>query len=275
MKKKIGYIFLILFSFLSFYITYKTADIIKQADKIMKSINNNFEKYNVTPVNGIIKDDTIIPGINGLKVNINKSYNNMKHVGFFSDKLFVYDNLKNINLLEDNLDKYIIKGSDFKKSVSILLFLDNENNKKDISKLVDYPLNIIVSYNYYLDNLEYIDNLIKNNFNILIYNINKQNIKNFTQMIKILPQKKLYCFNNIKDAKFKKMCMDNNYYSILKEKIITKDYLQNVKRNLANGEFVTLKGSYENELTSVINYIYSKGYSILNLDEMLDENFKK
>lgn len=274
MKKKIGYIFLLIFSFLSFYITYKTANFIKQVDVIMKKIKETSNDYNISRTNGIINGDTIIPGVNGLKVNIDKSYNKMKKVGFFSDKLLVYDILKNNNLLADNLDKYIIKGSNTKKGVSILLFLDDKSDKKTFNKLINYPLNIIVNYNYYLDNEKYINNLIKRNYNVLIYSISEYNIKNFTQKIKILPQKKLYCFNNHKDEMFKNLCMNNNYYSILNENNISNNYLQNIKKNLKNGEFIVLKGSYENELVSIINYIDSKGYDILNLDSLLDENIK-
>lgn len=268
MKKNISYLFLFLFSFFSFFVTYKTAYLIKQADVIMQQIKKEANNYTIKEIDGIINDDTIIPGINGLKVNINKSYNNMKRVGFFSDKQFVYDAIKNNNLLINNIDKYIISGSNYKKAVSLLLYVDN-NTKIDIVKNIDYPLNIIINQDYLLNHEDTIKDLVNKNYNILIYNIDAKNINNYVTKIN---QQNNYCFNSFKDNTFKKICMENNFFSVLDENIIKTSYLLNIKKNLGNGKIFTLKGSYETELKSILNYIDSKGYSILNLDDLLDEN---
>ena len=56
--------------------------------------DNYKDNYNKTP---IVEENTIIPGICGKKVNINKSYKNMKLNGYYSDKFYIYDyNIPNI-----------------------------------------------------------------------------------------------------------------------------------------------------------------------------------
>jgi len=268
MKKNISYLFLFLFSFFSFFVTIKTTAFIKQADVIWQHIEENEDDYNIEQVDGIILDDMFIPGTNGLKVDVNKSYNNMKRIGFFNDKLLIYEDVKNNNLLIDNLDKYIISGSKNKHAVSILLYINN-NTQMDVIKSIDYPINLIVSYDYYLDNKDLLDDLTNKKNNILINNISSKDIKNIK-----LNQKNGYCFFKDKDNDFKKLCATYNYYSILDHSIINKNYLFNIKKNLENGKIFSLNGSYEKELKTIFNYINLKGYEILSLDELLKENIK-
>ena len=97
----------------------------------MEEINSKSSNYNVIPTNAITDVDTIIPGINGLKVNTQKSYNNMKVNKIFREDLLVYDILFPDSNLSNNKNKYIISGNKSKNNISILIILD----VKDISKL--------------------------------------------------------------------------------------------------------------------------------------------
>jgi len=72
-----------------------------------KSINNTSTNSNkIKEVNAYIEDDTIIPGMSGKEININKSFNNMKEYNTFVEDYLVYDNIIPIITLEDNIDKY-------------------------------------------------------------------------------------------------------------------------------------------------------------------------
>ena len=91
MKKifsKIGLFGLVLFSF--FY-THKTVTVLKENDDIMIKIKENLNDYNIYSINSVIKGDTIIPGIKGKIVNIDKSYENMKKIGIYNSNYLVYD----------------------------------------------------------------------------------------------------------------------------------------------------------------------------------------
>ena len=89
---------------------------------------------------------------------------------------------------------------------------------------------------------------------------------------KINNQKYLFCFNNLKNSEFLKICSLNNNYSI-SSNVIDKDYYINVKKNLTNGSILTFKVSskLDNELELIINYIKQKGFKIINMPELINE----
>lgn len=267
MKNIKYYIFILLLSSFSFYLMQKTTNYIKDKDFIMLSIKNVESNYYQNPVEPIIKNNTIIPGLNGLKVNTYKSYNKLKRVGNFNDQLLVYDEIKTKNRLSDNKDKYIIEGNSKKNMISVLLYLD------DINKIsnYDYPLNYIVSYSFFIENYNELKKIIGKGNNILIYDISKDNINNLSNMLNKTSQLNKYCFNENLDDSFKEVCMHNNYYSI-STNIINSNYLANAKKELTSGKLIVLKGNYQRDLNMILSFIESKGYIINNLDNHLNES---
>ena len=91
MKKFFQILGLITLICFGFFITEKTALVVNNMDDIMINIKQNKDKYKSKSKDAVIKDNTIIPGINGKEVNINKSYKNMKINGYYSDKLYIYE----------------------------------------------------------------------------------------------------------------------------------------------------------------------------------------
>jgi hypothetical protein len=68
----VGFIFLIGFSF--FY-TEKATTVIREHDPIMIELENISSNYKVDSINAVlIEDKYIIPGYNGVIIDINKSY---------------------------------------------------------------------------------------------------------------------------------------------------------------------------------------------------------
>ena len=66
------------------------------------------EKYEVKPVNAVLNEDTIVPGISGRQIDVLKSYEEMKSSGIFREELLVYKDLYPSSLLSNNKDKYIM-----------------------------------------------------------------------------------------------------------------------------------------------------------------------
>lgn len=121
MKKIIKVFSIIFLVCFSFYYTEKIAYIMQSKDELMLHINKVKENYNIDYVNAVINDDTIIPGINGITVNSQKSYSNMKSLNVFNEYYLEYEQVKPVISLSDNKDKTIIKGNKNKKSVAILV----------------------------------------------------------------------------------------------------------------------------------------------------------
>ena len=109
----------------------------KNADTLLNEIKSKSINYKVEPSEPIINENTIIPGTNGKEVDINKSYNEMRKIGYFDESLLVY---KKINIeypLDKNLDKFIISGNEDKKEVSLLFKVDNYDEINDIISVLN------------------------------------------------------------------------------------------------------------------------------------------
>ena len=89
MKKIFKIIGLISLTCFSFFITEKTSLVVKNMDDVMISIKENMDNFKTKSIDSIIKDNTIIPGISGRKVNINKSYKKMKEYGKYNEDLYL------------------------------------------------------------------------------------------------------------------------------------------------------------------------------------------
>ena len=258
---------LILTGFTFFY-TNKVTNIIRNNDPIMNRIDNIKDTLTVSKVDPIIYDDEYITGINGCIVNREESYKNMKSNGEYKEELIVMKEDK----LEEDYNKYIIGGPKQNRKVSIILtnydsrindyikennininyFVEGSNIKKDIGKLLELEGKI---YNYgrdkkYTDKYTLYDNsLIKSNFD------NESN----------------YCLVTEKDIDTLKICSKYKMKTI-KTNEINEDILGYIKENLGNGKIYLLNTDNYEDIKYTINYILSKGYKIVYLDELLDES---
>lgn len=266
MKRFFEYVGLMCVVCFSFFLTDQTITITKEIDNIMTDIKVNKHLYETSVLEAIIDGDTIIPGVDGTVVNVNKSYNNMKKIGAFNPNLYIYDTVSVVNKLEDNKDKYIIQGNKSKKMISLFIFIDDIKLNDFLSKIGEYKFNFVVSYNYLSEHKEDISKLISKGHNILILETNIDNLKE----VKKMDLKNLYCFNYLKNETFLNDCHNNSFYSIsLNNTLITKNYLSSTKSVLLNGNFIAYSGNLTEEIVNIINYINKKGYKIVSLDEML------
>ena len=110
MKNIIKTISLLVLVCFSFFYTDKVMNIINQKDPLMIKIESLKEEYEVEPVNAMLDQDTIIPGINGRQIDVLKSYEEMKSSGIFREELLVYKDLYPSSLLSNNKDKYKREG---------------------------------------------------------------------------------------------------------------------------------------------------------------------
>ena len=258
---------LILTGFTFFY-TDKVSNIIKDNDPIMNRIDNIKDTLTVSKIDPIIYDDEYITGINGCLVNREESYKKMKSNGEYNDSLIVMKEDK----INEEYNKYIIGGPKQNRKVSIILtnydskinyylkennidinyFIDGSNIKKDIGILIELQGRI---YNYgrdkkYTDKYIIYDNsLIKSNFN------NKSN----------------YCLVTEKDNNTLEICSKYKMKTI-KTNEIKEDILSYIKENLSNGKIFLINSDNYEEIKYSIDYILSKGYKIVYLDELLDES---
>ena len=132
MKNYFKYFLIIGFVMFSFYYTDKVTKISEQNNVIMASINDYAIKHDSKCIEGSITEDGVILGLSGISVNKNKSYSNMKGIGF-NEKLIEYNNEECILSTNNNYDKYIVAGNSYNNNVSLII---DVNSGKYFSKML-------------------------------------------------------------------------------------------------------------------------------------------
>ena len=272
----IGFLSLMLFTFTY---TSKISMVIKENDDLLSQIKEVSTQYKKDPINATIKDNTIVAGVSGSQIDIDESYSKMKKLNQFNSNLFVYEKVKPDISVANNYDKYIVGG--IKNEVSII-FLVEENNKIDsiLNILDEYEIkaNFVVDGNWFENNYTKIIDLIENdyiigslgyNYNYDVSGINWMN----TIVTKIGNQNDTYCYAEVENEKNLNICKNNKSYTIKPNIIVKNNPLITIKNNLKKGSIISLKINDEvkNQLPLIIEYINSRDYNIVNLEEFLDE----
>lgn len=266
--KTIGLITLICFSF--FY-TEQVITVINEQDPIMIKINSEKDNYKVDAIEAIIKDNSIIPGISGKEVDVEKSYNNMKELGMFKDSYLIYKEVSPSNSLTNIYDKYIVRGNPYKKAVSIIFIVTNDNELNNILNNIDksYDINIFIDYKTLSNNL---DKLKKTKYNIYAYEkYDKDTLTLLNNLIKNNFNDSLYCLT--KENNIIEECLNNKMHTIKPTNILNNAYNE-IRSTLNNGNIILIENNSKNvkEFMYIYKYIYSKGLKIVSLEELLKEN---
>ena len=275
MNKFFQIIGLLTLTIFSFFVTEKTSLVVNNMDDIMIQIKQNKDEYKSKAKNAVIKDNTIIPGINGRIVNVKKSYKNMKINGYYSDKLYVYDYNKPLVSLEDNKNKYVIKGNSNKRMISLIFKV---KNGIDISNIISILNNygakstFFVDINWFSNNTNTIEQLIKDGHNvgILLDDYDSDDFLWTDTIIKnINKQKHGFCYNPEKIE----VCAQNNDYTIRPKEISEYTPLVDLKKYIDSENLFSFEVNSElkKELINIIIYIKSKGKRLENLENHILE----
>ena len=263
-KKIISAISLLCLICFSFFYTDKVINMINKKDPLMIEISSIKSNYEVLPVNAYIEEDTVIPGIMGRVVDVDKSYEKMKTSGIFREDALVFKDILPSNSLINNVDKYIVKGNSSKKEVAIIVVLNG--NYIDKINSID---NITVFVNHKDLNIENIRKIKEKE----VYTYGDDGLYTSEILVsdnslidRISNNKSLYCLLRNKDSDILELCNSNNMYVVLPN--IIGGYYE-VKSNLSNGSIILLDGI--REIDNIIRYIKSKGYNIVTLNKLVSE----
>lgn len=274
--KLTGLITLIIFSF--FY-TDKVIEVIREEDSLMIELKGLEESYKVNPVNASIVSNTIIPGINGKNINLDKSYKEMKSIGVVNKSMLIYDTIKPTISITNNKDKFIIKGNANKQVVSLIFIIDNDkylSNLETISKTRNITINYFVDYNYLINNTTKIKEMTNSEFysygdggkytpdNLLFSN---------NLITRISNNEANLCLDSTMSNQIIDLCSKNNLYTITPSIVAEKNTYKTIKENLSSGSLILLNKNKEtiNNLNTIIDYIEGKGLIIEGLSRLITE----
>lgn len=281
MKKCISYLGVFVLVCFSFFYTDKAVEIVKRNDPVMKEILTISDSLKIDPINAIINDDEVISGLNGKKINIDKSYQNMKKLNMYKESMLVFDEI--LPEVSINYDKYVIKGNELKNEVALVFKVDSIDNIKLINKVLTEKNTLATFFidgNIVKDNMNLVLELAQDGYEIenLGYNGNysSEKLTWTNNMIESLTNKKTnYCYTEFKDKNILELCSTNKMYTI-KPTINTGNYpFLTIKKNLESGSIISfdLSDKTLKELPSIISYISQKGYNIVSLEQLISENY--
>ena len=249
--KYIGIISLMLFSF---YYANNIANYMASKTDLMKQIKLHAKK--VESVDAVINEEYIIPGLNGLSVNISSSYNNMVSVGSFDEKYFVFDEINPTISLKDHLDKIIKKGNHLKREVALII---------DNKELFDYCLKNHLKCNYLINKdtmLNCKDELLINNEIEYFYDVEKYlNKHNLNRDICVISK-----YN-------KKICESNGKYLIEPTYVISNSNMANTITEIDSGDIIKIDNISMTNFIILINKIRYRDLKISYLNDLISEKY--
>lgn len=274
----IGLLSLICFSF--FY-TSEISTVVKDNDSIIKQIKQIKDQYKIEPIDAKIEGNTIIPGASGSEIDVNKSYKKMKKINSFNDNLLVYKKIKPSISVNNVYDKYIISGNKTKKEVSVIFTVDNNDDISNIISILDEHEVLATFFTdgyWFENNNQMIIDLVEQGHNIgnLGYSSNYNNSSvNWMNAIvkKVANQKDTYCYNISDDPTALDICNNNKSYTIRPTIIVKNNPLIEIKKSLTNGSIISLdvNNTTIKELPLILDYIDSKGFEMVNIENLIEE----
>lgn len=272
----IGVLSLVCFSF---YYTNLATEIIKNNDPIMKKIVKVSESYKKESINAVFSDNTIIPGISGVKVDINNSYESMKKYGKFNEDLIVFEEIMPTVSVQNTFDKYIRRGNVTKTNVSIIIIVDDPSyveNILDILNSKEVKVTFFVGKNIINESMDLIDIIIKSGHRVEYksdeYNVDE--VLKYNDLLKGKTNNNLkFCYTDEENITILSNCNYKKMHTIFPNIITTNFPYSDVKRNLDSGSILSFKSNQHTlrELKYIINYINQKGFIIVNLDQVISE----
>lgn len=257
----------------SFFYTEKVTLIARNSDPIMRAIKKEESNKKVSNVNPVINNDEYIMGINGCEIDVDKSYSKMRSVGEFKEELIV---MKETSNDKDLTDKYVIGGNNKEKKVSLIFIV----NKDIDSNLTNYINDKNIKVNYFIDGKYLEENMItvkflSENSNIYYLGENEEysdeNMLYHNNLISMNGSNEpKYCFTSDKDNNTLKLCNDYDMVTI-KSDILKDNIYKRIKDKLNNGVIFAIDSDNIDEIKVSINYILSKGYNIISLEDLLSE----
>lgn len=277
-SKYLGVFVLVLFSF---YYTDRAVDIVRRNDPIMQSILSIQDNKKIESVNAIIDGDTIIPGLKGEVVDVDKSYTRMKKIqGYYESMLMFSEVIPDESILEQ-YDKFIIRGNPARSDVSLLIKVNQLNN---LEKAYNILLEKGVLATFFVDG-----EVIENNLDMM-YEIAKDGfeLENFgyedvydeemfqwtnNMIYSLTNMEPKFCYSEYHNYDILNLCSKNKMYTVKPTLVVQSNPFFTIKENLQEGSIisVSLTDDTIQELPTIISYIKQKGYNLVTLSNIVSE----
>ncbi len=280
--KKIWYITLsISLVLLSFFYTDKTIEILRNNDPLMKKIKKTANTKEINAKNATVLDNTIKPGLNGSKINYEKSFQKMKKYGKYNADLMVFDEVEPAVSLGDTYNKFVVSGNEENNNIALIFRVERDDN---VDKILEILEDHRTNATFFVDGLWLENNQEKvvemsevdMEIELLNYDSNYQK-KYFESALHISEtltgKENKYCYAEYERKQVLNLCNRLNLHTVIPNIITTENPFKDIKEKLANGSMISmpLGSTVIHQLPTIIDYIKQRGYNLVTLDKLLSE----
>lgn len=262
---------LLVLTCISFMYTEKAMIVVREQDPLMIELMEKKESHSIPAINAYIDGNDIIPGYEGIEVDIELSYEKMKKYGLYNENMLIFKNVSPEQSINKIYNKYIVAGNKSKNMVSLVFNISKNDDIRKIKEILRKN-NVVATFffdkEYIEKNKEIIDELVS-----LGNEVGHKNYSNDEEMIysnRLLDKKQSYCYLEKYNEDMIKLC--NNYSMHAVKPTIVNDSIS-LKKNLSSGSIIGMKVSKQinNELDHIIIYIKQKGLTLATLSDHLNE----
>lgn len=266
----------------SFYYTNKVAGIVRGKDTIMQSIKEEKANYEKKAINANVSGDNIIPGKNGKKVNIEASFQKMSQYGKYNDSLYVFDEVEPEVSINTYFDKYVESGREDSKDVALVFDILRFDNMDDVLSLLEsnnVTATFFVDGLFMENNRSLLENVSKKGYEIELLSYNGGYDKIYFEsslhvLNDITKDRPKYCVAHYDKKEVLDICNSLSLHTVIPSVDTSNNSFGVVKNKLRGGSIIGLSNSRVN-LNTIINYIKQKGYNLVRLDTLLQEQLEK
>ena len=281
MKKFLEAFLVIALVLFSFYYTEKAIVVLESNDPIMKEIKDKGSTLEEDALNAKIDGDYLVPGYNGLVIDLEESFTKMKGYGSYNDALLVFEEVKPTISIDDYYDKYISSGNGMSTSVALVFTVDDNSyvgNVLNVLKEMDVVGTFFIDGKFTDNNTSFVSQAVvnSNEVEVLSYDnaydelLFKASIDKIKTLTSTTPK---YCYATYDNEEVLNLCSKLSMHTIIPTIRLDDNIYSNLKGNLRSGSIISIKLTESNikELKVLINYIKQRGFSLVTLDTLLNE----
>ena len=280
-KKVLEALLVIIALLFSFYYTEKAVVILESNDPIMKKIKENVEDKEKDAINAKITGNTLIPGYNGLKINLEESFKKMKNYGNYNETLLVFDEVTPTISIDDYYDKYISSGNGITTDIALIFTIEDGTYLEKLINIIDstsISTTLFVDGTVLENNITTFSNLDKEKYELELLSYDNTYdgmlFKNSLYKLETISNKHpKYCYASYDNEEILNLCNSLSMHTIIPTLKLEENIYASIKGNLRNGSIIYVKLSDSNlsSLNILINYIKQRGFTLVTLDTLLNE----
>ncbi len=247
----------------------------------MKEIKDKGKSREEDAINAKVEGDYLIPGYNGLIIDLETSFNKMKGYGSYNEALLVFEEVEPTISIDDYYDKYISSGNGISTNIALVFTVDDSSytdNLLDILKEMNAVGTFFIDGKFTDNNTSFVSQAMGNGNEVEVLSYDKTydellfkaSIDKIKTLTSTTPK---YCYATYDNEEVLNLCSKLSMHTIIPTLRLDSNIYSDAKGNLRSGSIISVKLTEENvkELKVLINYIKQRGFTLVTLDTLLNE----